>query len=129
MANVAAIQGFRSGGYTGGGGVDEIAGTVHGKEFVFDADATARIGVAKLEAIRQGQSLDGAIASVSAESGHNGGAPNVQIINNGQPMTATSQLDGDTLRIILDSVRGDVMSDGKIKQAIGQKFGLEGVGR
>lgn len=57
--NVAAIAGqtiagFRQGGYTGGAGVNDVAGVVHGQEFVMDADATRRIGVNNLEALRSG---------------------------------------------------------------------------
>ncbi|MHC2016306.1 phage tail length tape measure family protein [Methylobacterium sp. CM6247] len=44
--------GFASGGYTGAGGRNEVAGPVHKGEYVFDAAATARIGVASLEAMR-----------------------------------------------------------------------------
>lgn len=55
-ANVAKIAGvgFERGGYTGNADRKEIAGVVHGKEYVFDADATARIGVQNLEALRRG---------------------------------------------------------------------------
>jgi len=55
VAALAFGKGFRSGGYTGNGGVDDVAGVVHGKEFVFDAESTSRIGVANLEAIRAGR--------------------------------------------------------------------------
>ena len=51
----AATPGFREGGYTGNMGVSDVAGGGHGKAFVFDADATARIGVQNLEAMRRGQ--------------------------------------------------------------------------
>ena len=51
----AASPGFQQGGYTGNMGISDVAGVVHGREFVFDADATARIGVQNLEAIRRGQ--------------------------------------------------------------------------
>ena len=54
--------------------------------------------------------------------------PNVQIINNGEPVTARAEMDGDTLTLILDRVRSDIMNDGKTKDAIGAKFGLQGVG-
>lgn len=56
---VKALGGFKRGGYTGDAGVDEVAGVVHGREFVFDAAATSRIGVDKLEAIRGGGALAG----------------------------------------------------------------------
>lgn len=45
---------FAAGGFTGHLPADRIAGVVHGGEYVFDAAATARIGVANLEAIRGG---------------------------------------------------------------------------
>lgn len=40
--------GFKSGGYTGNGGVGSEAGVVHGKEFVFNAQATKNAGVGNL---------------------------------------------------------------------------------
>lgn len=52
----ATGHGFASGGYTGDMGVGDIAGVVHGREYVFDAAATARIGVANLDAMRSGAS-------------------------------------------------------------------------
>lgn len=59
-ANIASIAGvgFKTGGYTGNGGVNDVAGVVHGKEFVFDAAATSRIGVDTLEALRRGQMVN-----------------------------------------------------------------------
>lgn len=47
-------KGFKVGGYTGNGGVNDIAGVVHGQEFVMDAQTTRRIGVSNLEALRNG---------------------------------------------------------------------------
>ncbi|RRU92054.1 phage tail tape measure protein [Stutzerimonas xanthomarina] len=132
MANVAAIQGYRTGGYTGGGGVDEVAGVVHGKEFVFDADATARIGVANLEAMRQGRRVDGAITSV-AEQTKGGSGQNIQVINNGEPMRARTEIDGNTMKIILDRVENQFLDsiarDGKQARAVSHAFGLKRQGR
>lgn len=58
MANVQAIRsqgtGFKMGGYTGDGPRDAVAGSVHGQEYVMPADATSRIGVANLDAMRRG---------------------------------------------------------------------------
>ena len=60
-AVIAAIAlakgGFRKGGYTGDYGASEVAGVVHGKEYVFDAEATQRIGVANLERLRAGREM------------------------------------------------------------------------
>jgi tape measure domain-containing protein len=46
--------GFATGGYTGNAPSDRVAGVVHGGEFVFDAESTAKIGADNLEAIRRG---------------------------------------------------------------------------
>lgn len=46
--------GFQGGGYTGPGATTDVAGVVHAEEYVFDAAATRRIGVANLEALRRG---------------------------------------------------------------------------
>lgn len=58
-ANIAAmsfanIKGFEEGGFTGNVGRQEIAGVVHGKEFVMNANATSRIGVQDLKALQSG---------------------------------------------------------------------------
>lgn len=68
-ANIAGILGvgFKTGGYTGSGNPNEVAGQVHKGEFVFDAAATARLGVGQLEAIRSGK-IDQAVSSVQASS-------------------------------------------------------------
>lgn len=52
---IAANPGiFASGGYTGNMPAHRVAGFVHGQEYVFDADATRRIGIGNLERIRRG---------------------------------------------------------------------------
>lgn len=55
-ANVAKIAGvgFQSGGFTGTGADNSVAGQVHRNEFVFDSGSTRRIGVGTLEAMRRG---------------------------------------------------------------------------
>lgn len=57
VAALALSKGFRGGGYTGNGGVNDVAGVVHGREFVFDANATSRIGVNNLEKLRAGRAV------------------------------------------------------------------------
>lgn len=49
-----SFLGFAEGGYTGNGTKYQPAGIVHKGEYVFDAKATRRIGVRKLEALRSG---------------------------------------------------------------------------
>ncbi len=51
------LFGFESGGYTGSGHRKKPAGIVHKGEYVFDADATRKIGVRNLERLRNGMSL------------------------------------------------------------------------
>lgn len=50
----ALTRGFKTGGYTGGGNPNDVAGSVHRGEYVFDANSTRRIGVDTLEALRSG---------------------------------------------------------------------------
>ncbi|QBZ71756.1 hypothetical protein [Pseudomonas phage KP1] len=59
LANVQQIRsqntaGFMSGGYTGNMATNEVAGVVHGKEYVMDASTTNRIGVDNLAALQSG---------------------------------------------------------------------------
>ena len=51
------IAGFETGGYTGSGGRKDVAGVVHGQEYVLNAAATKRVGVGTLDAINSGKSL------------------------------------------------------------------------
>jgi hypothetical protein len=54
-AQLNGLAGFKTGGYTGNAGISDVAGVVHGKEFVFDAASVQRIGVDNLEAMRSGK--------------------------------------------------------------------------
>lgn len=51
---LSAVKGFREGGFTGGGGRGDVAGVVHGQEFVMNADATAQ-WLPMLEAMNAGR--------------------------------------------------------------------------
>lgn len=53
LTGVMKAIGFAEGGYTGDGGKYEAKGIVHGGEFVFDKQATAKAGVGNLEALRR----------------------------------------------------------------------------
>lgn len=69
LASTAA--GFKKGGYTGDGDPNTVAGAVHRGEYVFDAKATKRLGIANLEALRAGRmpsTLPGAVAPAPARS-------------------------------------------------------------
>ena len=56
-ARAAVSGGFKEGGYTGNGGVNEVAGVVHGREFVVNARATSKYRDV-LEAMNSGRPLD-----------------------------------------------------------------------
>ncbi len=50
-------EGFMRGGFTGNVPPRQVAGVVHGQEYVFDADATRRIGVRNLDRLASGGDL------------------------------------------------------------------------
>lgn len=61
VALISAMQpkGFKTGGYTGNVGVNDIAGVVHGKEYVLNAQATKRIGTSTLDRLNNGGDIGG----------------------------------------------------------------------
>lgn len=61
-----AFSGFKKGGYTGDGGVNDVAGVVHGKEFVMNADATRRHRPV-LEAMNSGRTITPTATAVKTE--------------------------------------------------------------
>ena len=63
--NSFAPKGFSTGGYTGNVGVNDVAGVVHGKEYVLNAAATKRIGVDNLNAMNKGASIGNNNVSVN----------------------------------------------------------------
>ena len=83
-----AATGFMSGGYTGNGGVSSVAGVVHGKEYVFDAGSTKRIGVSNLDALRSGKPLDATLG----RSGYGTGAQTVNNRNEGNSYSFVANL-------------------------------------
>ena len=48
------LFGFRRGGYTGDGSIDDVKGVVHANEFVFNAEQTRRLGKENLLRLAQG---------------------------------------------------------------------------
>lgn len=51
------MSGFKTGGYTGNYGTSEVAGVVHGQEYVLNAEATKRVGINTLNAINNGGTI------------------------------------------------------------------------
>jgi hypothetical protein len=60
IARISSVSGFEAGGYTGNYGRKEVAGVVHGQEFVVNASATAK-NRATLEAMNRGDSAGGGV--------------------------------------------------------------------
>lgn len=131
IAITAAFKGFRKGGYTGGGGVDDVAGVVHGQEFVFDAESTARIGVDNLERIRSGEKVDldssglpsngGGGNSLSGNSGTTSLTINLIESEEKAGRVDDSQMESEG---IIDIFVSDIMGDGRSASAIQSRFGL-----
>lgn len=103
MANVAAIKaqpaGFMAGGWTGSGPADEVAGAVHGQEWVANAKTTRRIGVGNLQALQSGAA---SVTRNSSNAGNGGSRPiNVDIKNYGTSKSfEVQQISPEEIRII-----------------------------
>ncbi|MGX2584394.1 hypothetical protein ACWB3E_16920 [Acinetobacter baumannii] len=100
VANIQSVAsvGFASGGYTGNMGRGDVAGVVHGQEYVLNAAATKRVGVDTLNAINSGQSLEKASSS----------QPIVNIYNlPGQTAEVTQNNDG-SLDVRIRQIAGEV---------------------
>ena len=81
------IKGFKDGGYTGDKGVDEAAGVVHGKEFVFTAAATAKLGLRGMSneeglAHIENMILDRSLLEMNAIPAFSFGSPKGVVIDN-----------------------------------------------
>lgn len=82
------LPGFSDGGFTGSMDPSQVAGIVHGKEFVFDAASTSRIGVGTLEALRSGR-VSNSLNRVASESRPSSTfSPNMTFHVNGNPSDA-----------------------------------------
>lgn len=73
------MQGFKSGGYTGNYGTSEVAGVVHGKEYVLNAEATKRVGINTLNAINNGGSIQAEKQAQANAKVQGSQAPNVNL--------------------------------------------------
>lgn len=103
MSQVAQIrsQGFKKGGYTGDMPTGAVAGTVHGQEYVFDAEATKRIGVGNLEALRKG-------TEIATNNSVNNAVTNMTTNNNSQQITNENNL--KIVNVIDPAIVGNFMS-------------------
>ena len=85
------MQGFKTGGYTGNYGTNQVAGVVHGQEYVLNAETTKRVGINTLNAINNG-------GTIQAEKVAQASAKSQQSSSNGmQGLTIINQIEQDDL--------------------------------
>ncbi|WP_460155960.1 tape measure protein [Pseudomonas sp. S2_H10] len=107
--------GFMEGGYTGNGRRDEVAGPVHRGEYVFNSEATARIGVGTLEAMANGKAaLIRPSGSGGGDSSSSGPAPiifNAPVTVQAQPGMSEqqAQMQGESISAGLESRFGQFL--------------------
>ena len=92
--NAVGLAGFKDGGYTGNIGTSEVAGVVHGREFVMNADATAR-NRPMLEAMNRGGSASSSVGMTQM---------NVTVENYGNSEISVEQVSATDVRIIARDV-------------------------
>ncbi|MGV8954613.1 MAG: tape measure protein [Cypionkella sp.] len=109
---LGGLLGFASGGYTGNKATSQVAGVVHGGEYVFSAKATNRIGVANLDAMHSS-------AKGYAGGGYVGAPPVMDTpANSGGNLTITTRMEvvGGNLVPVMTEVAGEVAGQ-RIQQA------------
>ena len=109
---LASMAGFKEGGYTGEGGVNQVMGVVHGKEFVVNAQATAA-NRPLLEAMNRGAVAGGAAGGGATGGGATGGGVSINIENYGTSKDFEVQRLGENeIRIIArDEARNAVRAE------------------
>lgn len=127
---VGGLLGFDEGGYTGNRPADEVAGFVHGGEYVFSAAAVKRLGVGALEGLhRQGQRgfASGGPVGMSASAPLAGNAaPKVEVHIHENASDGATQVRQSPGRIDVDVRKGvaDMVRSGGLDAAFGQRFGI-----
>jgi len=107
LSIMALTRGFQSGGYTGNSAVDQIAGVVHGQEYVVPAAATSRIGVQNLDRMVSGGDVASVNRSVqtSSTTTRAAGMPSVTVNNNGTPQEyQVESWSEDSIRLVAQDV-------------------------
>lgn len=138
LAAFALIKGFSNGGYTGAGGVNEPAGTVHKGEVVWSqADIRRAGGVATVEALRNGnvsagRSASGGGNSSTAASDTRAAAPSGTVVNIHEDASRAGQVQtstGPDGKQITDLWVSNIRGQGQMAKALEQTYGLKRVGR
>ena len=122
ISNIQSIhtEGFKDGGYTGNYGTSQVAGVVHGKEFVVNAEGTRR-NRAALEAMNSG-------ATLSSSGGVVQPVINIYTLE-GETADVTTNADG-SLDIRIRKVAGDYLrnelssQNSQTSKAIKQNFNV-----
>lgn len=139
-ANVAAISGigFSTGGYTGAGGVNDPAGTVHKGEIVWSQSDIRKFGgVATVEALRNGnvsagRSASGGGSSSTATSDTRAAAPSGTVVNLHEDASRAGQVQtstGPDGKQITDLWVSNIRGQGQMAKTLEQTYGLKRVGR
>ena len=139
LAAFALTKGFKTGGYTGDVGTNDVAGVVHGKEYVFDAASTARIGKSNLDAIRAGKMEAPSPAGIYTGSGpgaaandSKAAAPGGVIVNLHEDASRAGQVQTSTApdgRQQMDAFVSNIRQQGKFAKTLEQTYGLKRVGK
>lgn len=135
LAAFALIKGFSNGGYTGAGGVNEPAGTVHKGEIVWSQSDIRKFGgVATVEAMRKGNVSAGPASGgsgLTVSSSSSPAAPaQAPIVNlyNDRSKAGTVDSTRWTKEGILDVFVSSIAEEGEAHQAGVQKYGWKSQG-
>jgi lambda family phage tail tape measure protein len=140
LSSMISMNGWATGGYTGDGGVNEVAGVVHKGEVVIPANVVAQPGMKDyLTALAAGSGTTAAASSVATggTAASSGATMQMSVViqnNNADKSSASVQQGTDSsgnpnLTVIInsveDSLAGRVQSGrGKLHKAIGSAYGL-----
>lgn|GEM_PF-5019532 len=113
VANIAAQQpaGFKEGGYTGNIPANDVAGVVHGREYVMDAATTSRLGRHNLDALRSGDAQLSSGQGGGNQGGSGGAQPIVNVAIFGSAQDAKTWLQSrDGARVLVDVIGQNAVS-------------------
>lgn len=135
VANIAGV-GFSDGGYTGAGGVNDPAGTVHKGEIVWSqADIRKFGGVASVEALRNGnvsagRSASGGSGSSTAASNGVPAPERPMVVNLHEDASRAGQMNRRQLtkQDVVDIYVANIREEKEIHQVNQEKYGLQSQG-
>ena len=129
------FAGYAGGGFTGEGNKYDIAGPVHKGEFVFNKEATKRIGVGNLYKMMRGYA-DGGYVGGAMPTGTKSGTGDVSIVVNNNSSnaqaTATSTTDSfgnRQIEILVADMVNKAISTGKTDSAMRSAYNIRRSGK